>query len=231
MKFHGPEVIAHGSGRVNGTSRAETPGWCAIALADYHDGVKSGRLPSIRLRTAILIAIGIMTLAACLEHAMGRATICPCGTIRFWGRVNSPENSQQVADWYSFSHIIHGFVLYAAFYLAGRGRWSVGLRLMLAVLVEASWEVLENSPLIINRYRHTMAQGYNGDSIVNSMSDILFCVLGFALARRLPVWATLALVVIMEIGVGYAIRDNLTLNIIMLIHPFESIRRWQMGAG
>jgi hypothetical protein len=180
-----------------------------------------------------LIAAGIMAVAALIEFKMGRLPICKCGHIRFWvGDVNSSENSQQIADWYSFSHIIHGFALYGIMRLIGRGKWAIGLCLVAAVFVEASWEVLENSSFIINRYRHeTMSLDYFGDSILNSMSDILFCVLGFFLAARLPVWVTIALVVAMEVGVGYAIRDNLTLNIIMLIHPSEAIRHWQMGRG
>jgi hypothetical protein len=96
-------------------------------------------------------------------------------------------------------------------------------------VLEACWEVTENSPFVIDRYRQTMSLDYAGDSILNSMSDILFCVLGFALATRLPVWVTVVLIVLMEVGVGYAIHDNLTLNIIMLIHPFKAIKHWQTG--
>ena len=180
----------------------------------------------------MLIALGIMVLAASIEYAMGRVPICKCGYIRLWvGQVNSSENSQQIADWYSFSHIIHGFILYAVTRLVGRRwGWPIGLCLVIAVLIEASWEVFENSSFVIERYRHsTMSLDYYGDSILNSMSDSLFCLLGFALAARLPVWVTVLLIVLMELGVGYAIRDNLTLNIIMLIHPFEAIKRWQMG--
>ena len=180
-----------------------------------------------------LTAAGIMAVAASLERAMGRLWICKCGRIRLWvGSTGSPENSQQVADWYSFSHIIHGLALFAAAWWLGRRRqWPIGLRLVLVVLVEAAWEVIENSSFVINRYRQTMSQDYYGDSILNSMSDILFCVLGFALARVLPVRVTIALIILMEVGVALAIRDNLTLNIIMLIHPFQAIKRWQMGGG
>jgi hypothetical protein len=184
------------------------------------------------LRQYILIALGVMALAATLEFMMGRVLMCKCGTLHFWvGDVNTSENSQQIADWYSFSHVIHGFALYGLTRLIGRRRrWPIGLCLVLAIVVEASWEVLENSSFIINRYRRsTMSLDYYGDSIVNSMADILFCVLGFVLARYLPVWLTVALIIAMEVGVGYAIRDNLTLNIIMLIHPFKAIRHWQMG--
>jgi len=178
-----------------------------------------------------LIGLVLMAFAAAAEHAMGRIWICKCGYIRFWvGDVSSSENSQQIADWYSFSHIIHGFILYAVTRWIGRRRgWSLGWCFVVAVLVEVSWEVLENSPIIINRYRQTMSLDYTGDSVLNSMSDILFAVVGFALAAKLPAWLTISLIVLMEVGVGYAIRDNLTLNIIMLLHPFPAIKRWQMG--
>lgn len=180
-----------------------------------------------------LVALAIMALAAAAEHAMGRVWICTCGHVRLWvGDVNSSENSQQIADWYSFSHIIHGFILYAlAWWISRRRGWPLGWCFVLAVGLEVSWEVLENSPIIIDRYRQTtISLGYTGDSVLNSMSDILFAILGFALAARLPVWLTITLIVLMELGVGYAIRDNLTLNIIMLIHPSRAIKRWQMGA-
>ncbi len=179
----------------------------------------------------LLCVLGIMATAALIEFKMGRLPICKCGTVRLWaGNVNGPENSQQVADWYSFSHIIHGFAFYGLMRLLGRGRWPLGLCLVLAIGIECAWEVIENSNAVIDRYRQTMSADYYGDSILNSMCDALFAVLGFVLAAYLPVWVTLALIVIMEVGVGYAIHDNLTLNIIMLIHPFQSIKHWQMGA-
>lgn len=165
---------------------------------------------------------------------MGRVAMSQSGSLRFWvGAVHSADNSQQIADWYSFSHIIHGFLLYGLCHLAGRGRgWSFGLRLVLAVFVESSWEVLENSSFIIDRYRHeTLAWDYYGDSILNSVSDILFCVFGFVLAARLRVWVVIALAVAMEAGVMWVIRDGLILNVIMLIHPFEAIRHWQEAIG
>jgi hypothetical protein len=179
-----------------------------------------------------LIAIALLAIAATLEHGMGRVAICKCGVIRLWvGSVKSPENSQQIADWYSFSHVIHGFILYAVFRGVSRRKWPIALCFVLAIFVEATWEVVENSPFVISRYRQTMSQDYAGDSIVNSMSDILFCVIGFWLARWLPVWVTLTLIVVMEVGVALIIRDNLTLNVIMLIHPFQAIKRWQQGVG
>lgn len=180
----------------------------------------------------LLIGVSLITLAGMIEFTMGRLPICKCGTVHFWvGQANGPETSQQVADWYSFSHIIHGFGFYGLMRLIGRGKWPLGLCLVLAIGLECAWEVLENSSFVIERYRKTAAADYYGDSILNSMCDILFAVLGFVLAAFLPVWLTIALIVALEVGAAYAIRDNLTLNIIMLIHPFKAIRHWQMGAG
>ena len=176
---------------------------------------------------------GIMTMTAVVEHLMGRVAFCTNGHIHFWvGSVISPELSQQIADWYSFSHIIHGLALYGVLHLISkRTHWCISTRLIVVTCIEAGWEMLENSPIIINRYRQTAAAGYTGDSILNSMSDISFCLLGFALARFLPVWQTLLLILLMELGVGWKIHDNLTLNIIMLIHPFAGIKRWQISVA
>jgi hypothetical protein len=180
---------------------------------------------------AYLVVSGvIIATTALIELMMGRLPICKCGYVRFWvSKVASSENSQQIADWYSFSHLIHGFIFYGLLRLIGRGKWSWGSCLALAIFVEASWEVFENTPFTINRYRQTASLDYYGDSILNSISDILFCVAGIGFARILPVWLTLTLLVVMEVGVAYAIRDNLFLNIVMLIYPFESIKQWQMG--
>jgi hypothetical protein len=176
----------------------------------------------------VLIAIGLIAVQAVVEHAMGRVTICTCGDVKLWeGQVNSAGNSQHLTDWYSFSHLIHGFGFYLLFWLVGRRR-PIGMRFLAALALEISWELIENSSFIIDRYRaETISLDYYGDSIINSVSDTLTAVSGFWLAYYLPVTLIVLLTLAMEIGVGYAIRDNLTLNIIMLLHPVAWIKAWQ----
>jgi hypothetical protein len=190
-------------------------------------------LRRIRLCHYILIAIGLIAAAALAEYALGRVPISKSGRVLFWvGDINSAENSQQLVDWYSFTHLLHGFIGYGLVRLVSRGKWPIGLCLVLTILFEASWEVCENTRFVIERYRAaTISLDYYGDSILNSVSDMLFCALGFSLAAYIPVWLTVAIFVAVELGLAYAIHDNLTLNVIMLVHPFEVIKHWQMAIG
>ncbi len=186
----------------------------------------------VGLRHYLFLVLIVITITVLILVVMGRHFLSRSGTIQLWvGQANGPENSQQISDWYTFSHIIHGFIFYGVFRLLGRGRWSLGLCLLLSVFVEASWEIVENTPAIIDHYRNATASvTYYGDSILNSVCDILFCIGGFFLAARLPVWTTVTLALLMEVGVGLMIRDNLTLNVLMFLWPIEWIKRWQMGA-
>ena len=178
-------------------------------------------------RTAIA-SLAIIAAAALLLLAMGRNPICTCGTVDLWvGTRDSPRTSQMLADWYSLSHVVHGVLFYAALWLVLR-RWPIERRFLAALLIETSWEVIENTPFVIDRYRETTAAlGYTGDSIVNSVSDILMMCAGFFAARKLPVWASVLLLLALEIVPLFVIRDNLALNVWNLLGPDAAIQAWQ----
>jgi hypothetical protein len=192
--------------------------------------------PSPRLLLAphhyAVACVLITVVAALMLWWLGRVPISKSGYVKLWhGQVMSSENSQHLLDWYSPSHVIHGFGFYLMLWLVA-ARQPVGLRLVLATLIEAAWEVFENTDFVINRYRETtIALDYYGDSIVNSVADIGMAVAGFLLAARAPVWTIIAITVAFELTVGYFIRDNLTLNVVMLLYPSDAVREWQMRAG
>lgn len=181
-----------------------------------------------RSRTAVVAALLIVSATAIALLAMGRPPICACGEIGLWGAAG-PSQSQMLADWYSPSHVVHGLLFYAALWLAARN-WPVERRFIAALSIEAVWEVIENTPAVIDRYRTaTAALGYTGDSVVNSLSDMAMMAAGFLAARKLPLWLSAVLLVALEVVPLLTIRDNLTLNIWMLLAPNDAIRQWQQG--
>ena len=182
-------------------------------------------------RVAAAVVLGIMVVQALVLHLMGRVWICSCGTVRVWvGDIWSSELSQQLFDWYTPSHIVHGILFYGVLHLV-LPRAPVLVRLLIAAGIEGAWEIAENSPWVIEAYRkQALAAGYTGDSIVNSLLDTVAMMTGFAIARLVPWQATVALVLALEIGVGALVRDNLTLNVLNFVHRFPAIEAWQKGA-
>ncbi len=165
-------------------------------------------------------------------HFEGRLAICACGYVKFWhGLVVSSGNSQHLFDWYAFSHVLHGLGWYLLLWLIDRKKkLSMGTKFLIAIGLAAGWEVLENSTFIINRYRNaTISLDYFGDSIINAIGDVIAMMVGFAFAWKMKPWHSVALFVGIEVMLLIAIRDSLIINIIMLIHPIEALKVWQVG--
>ncbi len=187
-------------------------------------------------RTAILVSVGITIAAVIILLLMDRPPICECGYVKLWhGQINNAGNSQHLTDWYTPSHIIHGPIFYALGWLLF-SKWKLGgdgsvkWGLPLAVFLEAAWEVLENTPMVIERFRSVTANwGYSGDSVLNSFADIGWMTFGFYLAMRLPVKVTIILAIFLELLAGFVVRDGLALTVIMLIFPIDAIAEWQAG--
>ena len=183
---------------------------------------------------AWIVSLCLLTLAtaSALLRLMGRPWWCQGGEPWLWsGEVGSMHNSQHLFDPYALTHLIHGVALYALLAMVA-GRLPVATRFLAALVLEAAWEIFENTDLVIERYRAvTMARGYYGDSIGNVLGDVAACMVGFVGAARLPVWGTVVAVVALEAVLAWWIRDGLVLNVLMLLHPVDAIRQWQAAGG
>jgi len=183
-----------------------------------------------RPRAAVLLVLLMLGLQASVLVLMGQPMMSASGTLTFWnGAVLSAENSQQVTDWYTFTHVLHGFLFYFVLARAWPGAKPI-MRLLAAVGLEVAWECFENTPWLIEHYRQqALAMGYSGDSVINSLADTAAAAIGFLAAWRLPVVVTILAAFGVEILLAVSIHDGLTLNIINLIYPFEFIKIWQMS--
>jgi hypothetical protein len=188
-------------------------------------------IPRLSMPTAIFISLGIVLVMAWVLYWMGRTPMCPC-PFKPWVGKGDPTQSQQLFDWYTYSHALHGIVFYFILSLVSRGHLSVAARLVIATLMEAGWEIFENTQFIINRYRTvTISHNYFGDTIVNSVGDILAMIVGFLIAARLPAWVTVLVLLGTELTLLFLLRDSLLLNVVMLVYPMDWLRQWQSGGG
>ncbi|MWD29139.1 DUF2585 family protein [Aquicoccus sp. SCR17] len=181
-----------------------------------------------RREIVYLLCVAMFFASSIALWAMGRNLICPCGYVALWHGPNDPGmSSQHLMDWYTPSHLLHGILFFGALWLVAR-RLPMRWRFAIALAVECTWEVVENTPWVIERYRTTtISDQYNGDSVINSAVDVLVMIAGFWLARRLPVWASVAIVLGFEVLTTWLIRDGLALNILMLLWPMEAVSDWQ----
>src|SRR3990167_1788009 len=181
-------------------------------------------------RKYLAVALGLVAVQAAVLYLFGQPPICTCGYVKLWeGVVLSSGNSQHLSDWYTFSHVIHGLIFYFGLWYFFP-RMEVWKRLFFAVGIEVAWEIIENTPMVINHYREqALAQGYTGDSIINSIFDTFAMIGGFLLARKWSIGSIIGTALFLELWVAYSIRDNLLLNIINLIYQFDFIATWQSG--
>jgi hypothetical protein len=179
----------------------------------------------------VCVAISFLIIQAAALLWFGQPLICTCGHVKLWeGVILSSGNSQHITDWYTFTHLIQGFLFYFLTWVVFP-KMPVSQRFLIALGIEVSWEIIENTPMVIEHYRQqALASGYIGDSVINSISDSLTMIIGFIIAARFPLLLTLALAITLEIWLGITVRDNLTLNIINLIYTFPAIHAWQAGA-
>jgi hypothetical protein len=178
----------------------------------------------------VVAAVGMTALGALALHLMGRRVWCSCGSLNPWSwDIWSSHNSQHLIDPYAFTHVLHGALYYAVLWLLLGSRWPP-LRVLMAVMVEVGWEAGENTDTVIEAYREsTISLNCDGDSIVNSVGDVIAFALGYSGAMRLPLWLSMVTFVTVEGALLLTIRDSLLLNIVMLLHPFAAIKTWQMG--
>lgn len=179
-------------------------------------------------RNALWLSILIVFLGAAALYILGRTPICTCGYIKLWhGVTQSSENSQHLFDFYTFTHITHGLLFYALLYFL-LPKLPPRVRFVIVLFVETIWEVFENTDFVINRYRAaTISLDYYGDSIINSIGDILAMTVGFYMGYKLPVRYSVIATIVLELALLYFIRDSLALNMLMLVYPIRAVRMWQ----
>jgi hypothetical protein len=187
-------------------------------------------LPYTSTYPFLAVAAGLVALQAGTLSLMGQPLLAAAAPFRLWaGNPLGPDNSQQLTDWYSLSHIVHGLIFYGLSRLIAP-RLPFAARLLLAMGVEIGWEIIENSPTVIAAYRaQALAAGYRGDSVLNSLSDTAMMALGFFIASRLPWWGTVLLALTLEVLAALAIRDNLTFNILNFLVSWPALEHWQQA--